>query len=121
MKYVVMELNIPNELVMFTNSILGNDSFNVCATKTCFGEFHAETIEETAINTWLETLPRSRTDELPYNMIDDRANFVEGNSFDITSNSLFWTLYFDGCNCLEGAGAGSILVNPLREQHSMAS
>ena len=41
MKYVVMELNGSNEPVMFTNSILGNYSFNVCATKTCFGEFHA--------------------------------------------------------------------------------
>ena len=32
MKYVVTELNSPNELVMFYKSILGNYSFNVCAT-----------------------------------------------------------------------------------------
>ena len=57
MKYVVKELNDRNEPVMFTNSILGNYSFNVCATKTCFGEFHAETIEENLTNTQLETPP----------------------------------------------------------------
>ena len=33
MKYVVVELNDPNEPIMFTNSILGNYSFNVCARK----------------------------------------------------------------------------------------
>jgi len=51
MKYVVMELNNPNEPVMFTNSILGNYSFNVYATETCFGEFHAKIIEEALIKT----------------------------------------------------------------------
>lgn len=51
MKYVVTELNGPNEPVMFTNSILGNYSFDVCAIKTYFGEFHAETVEETMTNT----------------------------------------------------------------------
>ena len=54
MKCEVMELNGPNEPVMFTKSILGNYSFNVCATETCFREFHAETIEETPINAQLE-------------------------------------------------------------------
>ena len=121
MKYVVAELNDPNEPVMFTNSILGNYSFDVCATETYFGEFHAETVEETAINTRLETLPRSPTDELPCNMVDDRENFIKGSSFDITSNSMFWKLYFDGSNCLEGAGVGSILIDPQGNQHLMAS
>ena len=40
MKYVVTKLNSPNELVKFTNSILANYSFNVCATEACFREFH---------------------------------------------------------------------------------
>jgi len=111
MKYVVTELNDPNEPVMFTNSILGNYSFDIYATKTCFGEFHAETVEETAIDTQLEALPRSPTDELPYNMVDDWANFVEGSSFDIKSDSMFWTLYFDDSNCLKSAGARSILID----------
>lgn len=47
MKYVVTELNGPNEPVMFTNSILGNYSFSVYNTETCFGEFHVEIVEET--------------------------------------------------------------------------
>ena len=51
MKYVVMELNGPSEPVMFTNSILGNYSFDVCAIETCFREFHAKTVEETMTNT----------------------------------------------------------------------
>ena len=63
MKYVVTELNGPNEPVMFTNSILGNYSFNVCATETCFGEFHAGTTEETKLNTQLEVLPYNQTDD----------------------------------------------------------
>ena len=69
----------------------------------------------------MEALPRSPTNELPYNIVDDRANFVEGSSFDITLDSMFWTIYFDGSNCLEAAGAGSILIDPQGNQHLMAS
>lgn len=121
MKYVVTKLNDPNEPLMFTNSILGNYSFDICATETCFGEFHVETIEETGIDTQSEALPCSPTDDLPCNMVEDRANFIEGSSFDITSDSMFWTLYFDGSNYLEGAGAGRILIDPQGNQCLMAS
>ena len=54
MKYVVTELNSPNEPVMFYNSILGNYSFNVYATETCLEEFHAEIVDEALTNTQLE-------------------------------------------------------------------
>ena len=111
MKYVVTRLNDPNETIMFTNSILGNYSFGICASGTCFGEFHAEIVEETTINTHLEALPHSPTDKLSYIIVDDRTNFVEISSIDVTLDSIFWTLYFDGCNCLEGAGAGSIFID----------
>lgn len=37
MKHVVIELNHPNELVMFSNSILG-----IYCLDTYFGEFEAE-------------------------------------------------------------------------------
>ena len=47
-----MKLNGPNEPLMFTNSILGNYSFNVYATETCFGEFHVEIVEETLTYSW---------------------------------------------------------------------
>ena len=121
MKYVVMELNGPNEPVMFTNSILGNNSFNVCAIETCFGEFHVETIEETAINTQLEALPRNPTNEPPSNIVGDRTSFVGSNSIDVPLESIFWTLYFDGSNCLEGAGVGSILIDLRGNQHLMTN
>ena len=119
MKYVVTELNGPNEPVMFINSILGNYSFNVCAMETCFGEFLAETIEETPINTQLEALPCSPTDESPCNVVDNITNFVGSNSIDVTLDSIFLKLYFDGFNCLEGAGVGSILIDPQGNQHLM--
>lgn len=106
---------------MFTNSILGNYSFDICTMETCFGEFHAEIVEETAINTQLEALSHSPIDDLPCNMVDDRDNFLEGSSFDITLDSMFWTLYFDDSNYLEGAGAGSILIDLQGNQHLMAN
>lgn len=56
-KYVVMELNGPNEPVMFTNSILGSYSFNAYNTETYFGEFHAETIQETLTHRVGNSLP----------------------------------------------------------------
>ena len=89
MKHVVIELNGPNEPVMFTNSILGNYSFNVCATETCFGEFHVETVEETLTNTQLEALPHNPTDELSCIIVDDRTNFVDNSSIDVTLESIF--------------------------------
>ena len=121
MKYVVTNLNGPNEPIMFTNSILGNYNFNVCAIETCFGEFHAETNEGTAINTWLEALPRSPTKEPPCNIVDDKTSPVGRNSVDVILDSNFWTLYFNDSNCLEGAGAGSILIDPQENQHLMAN
>ena len=33
---------------------------------------------------------------------------------------MFWTLYFDGSNCLEGASVGSILIDLQGNQHLMA-
>jgi len=100
MKYVVTELNGPNEPVMFTNSILGNYSFNVCATETCFGKFHLETSEGTEINTWLEALPHSPTDKPPCNIIDDKTSLIGSNLVNLTLDSNFWTLYFNGSNFL---------------------
>lgn len=77
--------------------------------------------EELAINTWLEALPHSPTDEPPCNIVDYKTTFVGRNSIDVTLDSIFWTLYFDGSNCLEGVGVGSILIDPQGNQHLMAS
>ena len=89
MKYVATELNGPNEPVMFTNSILGNYSFNAYATETCFGEFHAETIEETLTYTLLEILCHNPTDELSYIIVDDRTNFLYSSSIDVPLDAIF--------------------------------
>jgi len=121
MKHVVTELNGRNEPVMFTNSILGNYSFNVCATETYFGEFHAEIAEETLIYTQLEIPSHNPTDELSCIIVYDRTNFLDSSSVDVTLDSIFWTLYFDGSNYLEGEGAGSFLIDPPGNQHLMAS
>lgn len=121
MKYVVTELNDPNEPITFSNSILGNYSFDFCAIETCFRQFHAEAIEETVIITQLEALPHSPTNEPPFNIVDDRTNFIGSSSFNVALDSILWTLYFDGSNCLEGTGAGRILIDPQGNQHLMAS
>ena len=72
-------------------------------------------------NTQLESLSRNPTDELSCVIVDDRTNFVDSSSIDVTLDSIFWTLYFDGSNYFEGAGAGSILIDPQGNQHLMAS
>ena len=82
MKYVVIELNGPNEPVMFTNSILGNYSFNVYNTKTFFGDFHVETIQETLTHKKLEIPSHNPTDELSCIIVDDRTNFLDNSSID---------------------------------------
>lgn len=89
MKYVVTELNGPNEPVMFTNSILGNYSFNFCATETYFGEFHVETIEETLTYTQLEIPSHNPIDELSYIIVDDRTNFLDSSSIDVALDFIF--------------------------------
>ena len=124
MKYVVTEPNNPNEPVMFYNSILGNYSFDVYATETCFGECHAKTVKEALTNTLLEERikhPQNPTDELPCITVDDRTNFLDSSSIDVALDSTFWTLYFDGSNCLEGAGVGSILIDLRGNQHLMTN
>jgi len=121
MKYVVMEVNGHNEPVMFTNSILGNYSFNVYNTKTYFGEFHAETMEEALMHTQLETPSYNLIDELSYIIVDDRTNFLDSSSIDVTLDVIFLTLYFDGSNCLEGAGVRSIFIDSQGNQHLMAN
>ena len=121
MKYALMKLNAPNEPLMFTNSILGNYSFNVYATETCFGEFHVETIEETLTYTQLGIPSHNPTDELSCTIIDDRTDFLDNSSIDVSLDAIFWTLYLDGSNYLEGVGAGSILIDLQGNQHLIAN
>ena len=69
----------------------------------------------------MEALSCNPTDEPPCNIVDNRTSSLGSNSIDVTLDSIFWTLYFDGSNCLEGACAGSVLVDPQGNQHLMAS
>lgn len=46
---------------------------------------------------------------------------MDSSSIDIILDAIFWTLYFDGSNCFQGASVGSILINPQGNQHLMAS
>jgi len=69
----------------------------------------------------LEIPSHNPTDELSCIIVDDRNNFLDSSSIDVTLDSMFWTIYFDGSNCLEGAGVGSILIDPQGNQHLMAS
>jgi len=124
MKYMVTEPNNPNEPVMFYNSILGNYSYDVYTTETCFEECHAETIKEAWTNTQLEERiehPHSPTDELPCIIVDDRTNCIGSSSFRVTLDFIFWTLHFNESNSLESAGAGRIFSDPLVNQRFMAS
>jgi len=45
--------------------------------ETCFGEFHAKTVEETMTKTQLEALPCNPIDGLSCIIVDDRTNFIE--------------------------------------------
>lgn len=119
MKYVVTEPNDPNEPVMFYNSILGNYSFDVYATETCFGECHAQIVKDALTNTQLEEIikhPHNPTDELPCIIVDDRTNFIGNSSFSVTLEFIFGTLHFDDSKCLESVGVGSIFIGPLWNQ-----
>jgi len=92
MKYVVTELNNPNEPVMFSKSILGNYSFDVYATETYFGECPPKTIEEILTNKQLEERinhPHSPTDELSCTIVDDRINFINNSSIDVALDYTF--------------------------------
>ena len=74
---------------MLTNSILGNYSFNVYATETCFGEFHADTVEETLTYTQLEIPSHNPTNELSCTIVDNRNNFLDSSSIDVTLDAIF--------------------------------
>jgi hypothetical protein len=88
MKYIVIELNHPNELVVFSNSTLGNYCFD-----TFFGEFNAETCNAVQSYVQSEVLHYTQALELNYTIVEyNKTNFVETKSTNIVLDTIFWNL-----------------------------
>ena len=100
MKHMVMEINGPNELVMFTQSKLGN----LCLD-TFFGNFNAGMSSQTQTSYQSKLLHTTQTVEPHCNIVDDRT-------VQFTNNPNFWTLFFDGSKMQEGAGIDCVLIDP---------
>ena len=117
MKHTIIDLNDPNEPVMFSNSILGNFCF-----ETFFGELEVETSTCADSNEQSELLQITQTVEPHYTIVEDCTNLDTNNSTNIVSSSCdfdleltnpsIWTLYFDGSRNKEGEGAGCLLIDP---------
>ena len=101
MKYTVTQIDDLNQPVMQIDNILGNYGID-----TCFGNFQAEKSAFSDLEQQSEILSCSHMitpeeDIIPENIVKNSVN-----------SSDFWSLYFDGSKCQEGAGAGCILVDP---------
>ena len=117
MKHTVTELNDPNELVMFSNSILGNFYF-----ETFFGELKAETSKYTDSNEKSKLLNTTHIVELHCNIVEDCTKLDTNNCTNVVSSSCdfsleltdpnIYTLYFDGSRNKERAGVGCLLLDP---------
>ena len=114
---MVIDLNDPNEPVMFSNSILGNFCF-----ETFFRELEVETSTCADSNEQSELLQITQIDEPHCNILEDCKNVDTNNSSKIVpspcefalelTNPSIWTLYFDGSRNKEGAGVGYLLIDP---------
>ena len=116
MKHMVTDLNDPNELVMFSNSILGNLCFD-----TFFGELEAETSPYANSNEQSE-LHTAQISKPHYTIVRDYIKLDTNNCKDLVSSPFnfsleltdpnIWTLYLDGSRNKEGAGVGCLLIDP---------
>jgi ribonuclease HI len=117
MKHTLTDLNDPNELVMFSYSILGNFFF-----ETFFGELEEET--STCVDSYEQSklLQITHTDEPHCTITKNCTNLDTNNSLDIVpipcdfslevTDPSIWTLYFDGSKNKEGDHAGCLLIDP---------
>lgn len=105
MKHTVIELEGPNELIAFTNNIIGNYS-----AKSFLGSFNAQ-VSPFPTNTVISQIE-----------IFSQTNSSKCINFSnqIPKQSLFWTLFFDGLKSKDGAGAGCILINPQGDKTMLA-
>ena len=82
MKHTVIDLNDPNEPVMFSNSILGNFWF-----ETFFGELEAETSQCTDSNEQFELLHNTQIAEPHYNIVEDCTKLNTNKCTNVVSSS----------------------------------
>ena len=115
MKHTVTDLNDPNELVMLSNSILGNFCFD-----TFFGELEAELSPFMNSNEQSKLLHTTYIFEPSFNIVEDYTKEVSNNCTDLVSSSSnfsseltnpIWALYFNGSRNKEGVGAGHLLID----------
>jgi hypothetical protein len=117
MKHMVTNLNDTNEIVMFSNFILGNFYFD-----TFFGELEDELSPLVNSNKQSDLLHTTQVVK-PHCIIVDTCTKVDSNNcIDVVSSSTnfsveltnphIWILYFDGSKNKEGVGAGSLLIDP---------
>ena len=117
MKHMVTNLNDPNELVMISNSILGNFCFD-----TFFGELEVELSPYMNSNKQSELLHTTQIVEPHCNIVEDCTKVVTNNCRELVSSSCnfsleltdpnIWNLYFDGSRNKEVAGVDFLLINP---------
>ena len=99
MKYTVIFIDEENELVAFTNNILGYYS-----SESFFGNFTAQNSPLTGDSITSPIEKNSQTNSC-------RCVNITELPIDNPVDNLFWTLYFDGFKSNDGVGAGCILVN----------
>ena len=103
----MIELEAPNEPIMFINTILGNYCFN-----TFFGDFLAEE----------SPVPSSVVLDLMF-CDHEPAPRDDEPTLTITLNQKkedFWTLHFDGSKTKEGTGVGYVLIDPKKNKTLIA-
>ena len=118
MKNMVIDLNDPNESVIFSRSILGNFCF-----KTFFGELEAELSPLSDSYKQSELLHSNHIVELNCTLVD-YSNDASGDSGHCTlvnssftnyctqlTNQNLWTLYFDSSRNMHGVDVGCLLID----------
>lgn len=122
---MVIDLNDMNELVMFSNSILGNFFFD-----TFFGELEAELSPFANSEKKYELLHTTQIVKPHCTIVDSCTKVYSNNCTDVVSNSInfsieltdphIWTLYFDGYWNMEGASVGCLLIDPCGNKTMLA-
>ena len=124
---MITDLNDPNELVMFSNSILEKKFFH-----TFFGELEDELFPLVDSDKQDELLHLTQISKKNCTIVYS-STCIEVDSSDCTTtvssstnvfvevtNPNIWTLYFDGSKNKEGAGDGYLLIDPRGNRMMLA-
>ena len=119
MKHTVIDLNDPNEMVMFSRYKLGNFYFD-----TFFEELEDELSYTANSNKQSELLHSNQIAKLNYTLVDHSNDASIGSSSCTLLDSSFtnpcaqftnhnlWTLYFDISKNTQGVDVGYLLIDP---------